>query len=155
MEVVGLSTRTGTPATLPSETRARSPRRNGGNPHRATSASASQKPALCRVAAYSGPGLPRPTTARKRQLSLPPLGFSTFSAFSPLAGVAAAPPFASGLAPASPAAAPSPSASSPSRPLRLNSGSANSAAYSEAEQSPYFATGGTTHRVLRSPDQQI
>src|SRR5438093_5405351 len=132
----------GTPSTSPSDTRARSPRRNGGNPQRATSASASQKPALCRVAAYSGPGLPRPTTARKRQLSLPPLGFSTFSAFSPLAGVAAAPPFASGLAPPSPAAAPSPSASSPSRTLRLNSGSATAAVASGAGAVTSSARGG-------------
>src|SRR6266704_1139212 len=64
MYVVGLSTRTGTLSTAPSVTRARSPRRNGGSPQRATHASASQKPALWRVAAYSGPGLPRPTTAR-------------------------------------------------------------------------------------------
>src|SRR2546430_9117958 len=71
--------RTGTPSTSPSVKRARSPRRNGGKPQCATSASANQKPALCRVAAYSGPGLPRPTTARKRQLSLPPLGFSARS----------------------------------------------------------------------------
>src|SRR5437879_7717094 len=144
MYVVGLSTRTGTLVTRPSETRARSPRRNGGNPHRATSASASQKPALCRVAAYSGPGLPRPTTARKPQLSLPPLGFSTFSAFSPLAGVAAPPPFVSGLAPPSPAAAPSPSTSSPSRTLRLSPGSAHSAAASGTGAVTSSARGGTT-----------
>src|SRR2546422_4301085 len=43
MYVVGLSRRTGTPATSPSVTRARSPRRKGGNPQRATSASANQK----------------------------------------------------------------------------------------------------------------
>src|SRR5438477_5435624 len=89
--------RTGTPSTSPSVKRARSPRRNGGNPQCATSASASQKPALCRVAAYSGPGLPRPTTARNPQLSLPPLGFSTLSVFSPLAGAAAPPPLGLGL----------------------------------------------------------
>src|SRR3989442_1212983 len=98
MYVVGLSRRTGRPCASPSVTRARSPRRKGGNPQRATSASANQKPALCRVAAYSGPGLPRPTTARKRQLSLPPLGFSAFSVFSPLAGAAPPPPLASGVA---------------------------------------------------------
>src|SRR2546426_10690679 len=114
----------GTPSTSPSDTRARSPRRNGGNPQRATSASASQKPALCRVAAYSGPGLPRPTTARKRQLSLPPLGFSAFSVFSPLAGAAPPPPLASGFAGAPPpAAAPAPPpSSSPPPALRVSSG---------------------------------
>src|SRR5881296_1120187 len=113
---MGLRTRTGTPSTSPAVARARSARRNGGNPQRATSASASQKPALWRVAAYSGPGLPRPTTARKPQLSLPPLGFSVFSVFSPLGG--AAPPLASGLGGAPPsAAAASPSSSSPSRTL--------------------------------------
>src|SRR5437762_13649398 len=117
--------RTGTPSTSPSVTRARSPRRNGGNPQRATSASANQKPALCRVAAYSGPGLPRPTTARKRQLSLPPLGFSAFSVFSPLAGAAPPPPLASGLAGAPPSAAPPPPppSSFPSRALRVSYGS--------------------------------
>src|SRR2546425_7563292 len=103
----------GTPSTSPSDTRARSPRRNGGNPQRATSASANQKPALCRVAAYSGPGLPRPTTARKRQLSLPPLGFSAFSVFSTLPGAAPPPPFASGLAGAPPSPPPPPPSSSP------------------------------------------
>src|SRR6185436_5998927 len=79
------------------------------------------------VAAYSGPGLPRPTTARKRQLSLPPLGFSAFSA---LAGAAPPPPapFASGLAAAPPSAPASPSSSSPSRTLRMSSGSATSVA---------------------------
>src|SRR3989454_9211623 len=114
----------GTPATSPSVTRARSPRRKGGNPQRATSASANQKPALCRVAAYSGPGLPRPTTARKRQLSLPPLGFSAFSVFSPLAGAAPPPPLASGLAGAPPSAAapPPPPFPLPSRTLRVRSG---------------------------------
>src|SRR5881394_3240454 len=121
--------RTGTPSTSPSVKRARSPRRNGAKPQCAASASASQKPALCRVAAYSGPGFPRPTTARKRQLSLPPLGFS---AFSGLAGAAPAapPPLASGLAGAPPSAAPSPSSSSPSRTLRISSGSATSVAAS-------------------------
>src|SRR5437867_5596666 len=111
----------GTPSTSPSDTRARSPRRNGGNPQRATSASASQKPALWRVAAYSGPGLPRPTTARKPQLSLPPLGFSVFSGRSPLAAGAPVPPaLASGFAGAPPSvAAPSPSSFPPSCPLVL------------------------------------
>src|SRR5256884_5084036 len=155
MYVVGLSTRTGTPATSPWETRARSPRRNGGNPHRATSASASRKPALCRVAAYSGPGLPRPTTARKPQLSLPPLGFSTFSAFSLLAGVAAPPPFVSGFAPPSPAAAPSPSTSSPSRTLRISSGSATSAAAPGTGAGPPSAPGGPTLAVLGSPSRGV
>src|SRR6266699_3256840 len=98
MDVVGLSTRTGTPSTDPALTRARSPRRNEGNSQWATSASASQKPALWRVAAYSGPGLPRPTTARRDQLSLPPLGFSDFSPFSPLTAAAPPPAFGSGLA---------------------------------------------------------
>src|SRR2546428_9643007 len=119
MYVVGLSRRTGTPATSPSVTRARSPRRKGGNPQRATSASANQKPALCRVAAYSGPGLPRPTTARKRQLSLPPLGFSAFSVFSPLAGAAPPPPLASGLAVRAPPAPPPPLLLSPPLGLRV------------------------------------
>src|SRR5437667_11187118 len=141
----------GTPSTSPSDTRARSPRRNGGNPQRATSASASQKPALCRVAAYSGPGLPRPTTARKRQLSLPPLGFS---AFSGLAGAAAAPPpappLASGLAGAAPSAAPSPSSSSPSRTLRISSGSAPSVAASGLGAATSPARGGPTLALVRS-----
>src|SRR3989442_4142985 len=105
----------GTPSTSPSDTRARSPRRNGGNPQRATHASASQKPALWRVAAYSGPGLPRPTTARRDQLSLPPLGFSAFSGLSPfslfsllspLAAAVPPRPLASGFAPLPPPAAP-------------------------------------------------
>src|SRR3989454_3834268 len=130
MYVVGLSRRTETPATSPSVTRARSPRRKGGNPQRATSASANQKPALCRVAAYSGPGLPRPTTARKRQLSLPPLGFSAFSVFSPLAGAAPPPPLASGFAGGPPPAPPPPPSSSPPPHLRINSGLATSAARS-------------------------
>src|SRR2546421_11018396 len=65
MNVVGLRTRTGTPATAPSVARARSARRNGGSCQCAATASASRKPALWRVAAYSGPGLPRPTTARR------------------------------------------------------------------------------------------
>src|SRR5437899_5879187 len=122
----------GTPSTSPSDTRARSPRRNGGNPQRATSASASQKPALCRVAAYSGPGLPRPTTARKRQLSLPPLGFS---AFSGLAGAAPAPPpppppLASGLARAPPPAAPPPPSPFPPLPLPARPGPATPGAAS-------------------------
>src|SRR2546425_6704816 len=90
MDVVGLSTRTGTLSTDPAVIRARSPRRNGGKPQWATSASASQKPALWRVAAYSGPGLPRPTTARRDQLSLPPLGFSAFSGFSGFSALAGA-----------------------------------------------------------------
>src|SRR6266545_4775323 len=129
-------------STSPWVTRARSPRRNGGNPQRATSASASQNPALCRVAAYSGPGLPRPTTARKRQLSLPPLGFSAFSVFSPLGG--AAPLLASGLAGAPPSAAASPSSSSPSRTLRMSSGSATSVAASGVGAATSSARGGTT-----------
>src|SRR5207248_11187062 len=134
MYVVGLRTRTGMPSTLPSLTRARSPRRKAGNPQRATSASASQNPTLCRVAAYAGPGLPRPTTARRDQLSLPPLGFSAFSDFSPFSPLAAAAPppaFGSGLAPPPPppppappppSAAAAPSSSSPSRTFRMSSG---------------------------------
>src|SRR5437879_3311643 len=153
---VGLSTRTGTPSTAPSVARARSARRNGGNPQRATSASASQKPALWRVAAYSGPGFPRPTTARRDQLSLPPLGFSVFSGFSPfspLAGGAAplagaAAPFASGFAPPS-AASPSAS-SSPSRTLRINSGAATSATASGVGAVTSSARGGPTVARVRS-----
>src|SRR2546429_8599023 len=130
----------GTPSTSPSDTRARSPRRNGGNPQRATSASASQKPALCRVAAYSGPGLPRPTTARKRQLSLPPLGFSVFSAFSGFSL------FASGLAGAPPSAD-SPSSFSPSGALRLDSGSGT--------YPPAFGVGGAPPSGPGSPTVAI
>src|SRR3989449_11119320 len=157
MYVVGLSTRTGTPCTAPSLKRARSPRRNGGNPQRATSASANQKPALCRVAAYSGPGLPRPTTARKRQLSLPPLGFSAFSVFSPLAGAAPPPPLASGLAGAPPPAAPPPPPPSPSPPraLRVSSGSAASVAASGVGAPTSSAPGGPTRAVVSSASGRI
>src|SRR3989442_102399 len=163
MDVVGLSTRTGTLSTDAAVIRARSPRRNGGSPQRATLASASQKPALWRVAAYSGPGLPRPTTARRDQLSLPPLGFSAFSGLSPfslfsllspLAGAAPAPPLASGFAAAPPSAA-SPSSSSPSRTLRISSGSATSIAASGVGAATSSARGGTTVAIVSSASVRI
>jgi hypothetical protein len=51
MNVVGLSTRTAVLPTVPSVARARSARRKGGNCQCSATASASRKPALCRVAA--------------------------------------------------------------------------------------------------------
>src|SRR2546430_4465885 len=137
MNVVGLRTRTGTPATAPSVARARSARRNGGSCQCSATASARRKPALWRVAAYSGPGFPRPTTARRAYSSFLPLGFS--SAFgAPLPSGAAA----GGASPSSP--------SLPSRTLRNSSGSAASGPAPANGAAPSPARVRTTTAILRS-----
>jgi len=57
----------------------------GGSCQCSATASARRKPALWRVAAYSGPGFPRPTTARRAYSSFLPLGFSSAPASGRLA----------------------------------------------------------------------
>ena len=58
---IGLASTTGTPARRPSRTSLRVLWALNRPPIRSASRSTTKNPALCRVAAYFGPGLPKPT----------------------------------------------------------------------------------------------
>src|SRR5437660_3120254 len=62
MKVSGFTSATGSPAIIPSPTRAPCRVVLRAIPWRCERRSATMNPTLCRVPAYSGPGLPRPTT---------------------------------------------------------------------------------------------